>query len=386
MKRRTFTGGLYTDALPTGEFASLIRDAQDVGLYFQTSIGQVPLPPVTAPGAAALYTRISAVKGFRIAVQSAAGNLLWEWTAGHWTNRQLVSYGTQGHIYNPAGELYVISSPDQQESQGIRYWDNGPVLGTPTYNYLMPFAKQKGVKKPLCEWTAIGDGVFIGQAEQGPAVAQLPDGTHRVLELGDCHFVQAHRAGHQLTVATAKFKQREAVVLWLTMEELTELPVLGAATPTPEEPPVTIPNHVDVVKKWRAVYKDLAGPERAGRIVNAVAWDLRGEGAGTFFKDAGDNWNHRSMDVIIYKPGGETFDILGDAEGNANPGWARTKPTGFGAISKWRAAVEPELGPPEPPPPPPPPSDEVGEMLDNMEAAARGILANVAAIREELKR
>jgi hypothetical protein len=102
----------------------------------------------------------------------------------------------------------------------------------------------------------------------------------------------------------------------------------------------TIPNHLDVVKAARARYEALAGPERAHRIVNAVAWELRDEGAGLFLKTGGTRFADRSLDVIIFK-GGETFDVLRDAEGKAEPAWSRTKPTGMGNPEKWRAAVDP---------------------------------------------
>ena len=102
----------------------------------------------------------------------------------------------------------------------------------------------------------------------------------------------------------------------------------------------TIPNHLDVVKAARARYQTLAGPERAHRIVNAVAWELRDEGAGLFLKTGGTRFADRSLDVIIFK-GGETFDVLRDAEGKAEPAWSRTKPTGMGDPKKWRAAVDP---------------------------------------------
>lgn len=123
----------------------------------------------------------------------------------------------------------------------------------------------------------------------------------------------------------------------------------------------TIPNHIDIVQRARSKYGESIGKERAYRIVNQVAWDLRNEGAGTFYKPSGDNYNERSLDIIIYKPNGETFDILGDAEKEANPQWARTKPSGFGDLSKWRVATDP--GNQEPPPPP---TDNARELLKSI--------------------
>src|SRR5687768_5454832 len=103
----------------------------------------------------------------------------------------------------------------------------------------------------------------------------------------------------------------------------------------------TIPNHLDVVKAARARYAHLSGPERAHRVVNAVAWALREEGAGLFLKTSGTQFAERSLDVIIFKEG-PTFDVLRDAEGEAEPAWGRTRPTGMGDPAKWRAPVNPD--------------------------------------------
>jgi hypothetical protein len=75
--------------------------------------------------------------------------------------------------------------------------------------------------------------------------------------------------------------------------------------------------------------------------------------AGLLYKPSGNNYAERSIDVVIIAPGGETFDVLGDAEGDARPQWAPTEPTGRGDIAKWRAPVDPALL--EPPPPVVPP-------------------------------
>ncbi len=103
-------------------------------------------------------------------------------------------------------------------------------------------------------------------------------------------------------------------------------------------PPIS--DHLDVVKSARTRYDLLTGPRRAHHIVNAVAWALRDEGAGLFFKRSGSQFNERSLDVIIYREG-QTFDILRDAEGRAEPSWSRTEPTGMGDPQNWRAPVNP---------------------------------------------
>jgi hypothetical protein len=116
-----------------------------------------------------------------------------------------------------------------------------------------------------------------------------------------------------------------------------------------------IPNLKNLVVAARAKYASESGPKRAYLIVNQVCIDAQKEGlrAGLLYKPSGNNYAERSIDVVIIAPGGETFDVLGDAEGDARPQWSRTEPTGFGDITKWRAPVDPALL--EPPPPVVPP-------------------------------
>jgi hypothetical protein len=140
----------------------------------------------------------------------------------------------------------------------------------------------------------------------------------------------------------------------------------------------TIRNHIDVVKAARGRYEALEGPERAHRIVNAVAWELREEGAGLFLKTGGTRFADRSLDVIIFKTG-ETFDVLKDAEGKAEPSWSRTKPTGMGDPRKWRAPVDP--GPvSDGTSVPPEPSAQMLDVMAEIKAIRRALDALIAKL------
>jgi hypothetical protein len=58
------------------------------------------------------------------------------------------------------------------------------------------------------------------------------------------------------------------------------------------------------------------------------------------FKRSGSQFNERSLDVIIFREG-QTFDVLRDAEGRAEPAWSRTEPTGMGDPQNWRPPTDP---------------------------------------------
>jgi hypothetical protein len=84
----------------------------------------------------------------------------------------------QGHLWKPDGTLFVWGPCQHCDSQGVRYWDNGPVMGSPTYGPQSEFSRQMGVSK-LYEWTLI-DGIAVGQGEEGGADVQYR-GRHYLL-------------------------------------------------------------------------------------------------------------------------------------------------------------------------------------------------------------
>lgn len=201
--------------------------------------------------------------------------------------------------------------------------------------------------------------------------------------------------GQLIAVAASNEAESPGSLIWKRIALTASVVPLASSTPPgpdPEpnpEPPMPIPNHLDVVKAARAKYASLSGPARAGAIVNQVAWDLRGEGAGTYYKPAGDNFNARSLDVIIYQhrdgdPAGKgaTFDILGDAEGNANPQWSRTSPTGYGDSDKWRNATDP--GGSQPPDPPPPDPNNTKARLEDVQRQLAGALEDLNGVINDL--
>lgn len=168
--------------------------------------------------------------------------------------------------------------------------------------------------------------------------------------------------------------------------------------------PAVAQEHKPVVVKARATYDSLTGTQRAFCIVNQVAWDLRVDGAGTFYKSSGTNVNKRSIDIVMYRESRKTFDILGDAENRAIPAWARTKPSGFGNAANWRAPDDPaslvgcdvdvdpppDVPPPDVPPLPPPDLSEdlstINQRLDGHDVEIAALKAQVADLNTSITR
>lgn len=103
-----------------------------------------------------------------------------------------------------------------------------------------------------------------------------------------------------------------------------------------------VPNRRPVVAAALARYAGLAGTLRAYCAVQAVAWELRQDGAGTYAKPGGTNVAGRALDIVQFMPKGQTVDVIRDADG-AHPAatWAPTTPSGYGPVARWRAPVDP---------------------------------------------
>jgi hypothetical protein len=372
MKHLEIPGAHECDARPDGAYVAPIWNA-----HVQTSWDTVTYPG----GQPALRFPRIAPTGQRFAGTGQSDNRAWLWDGAMWSSRPCFAC-PNACIFLPDGTLKAVATPAETGSQGYRYVDDAGHLVKCDHT-------MADRARHIWEYTTLG-GITVGQGGEGPygddpVIALLPDGTARLVSRGRFRSVRFTRAGNDLALAWSRQDRNSAELLWLTVAELQALPAYAplatpvptpgtlmpagttpsppASQPSPEGPPsASIPNHLDVVKEARERYADKSGPERAGLICNYVAWTLREEGAGTFYKPSGGNWNQRSMDAIIFKPNGETFDILGDAEGDANPQWVRTKPSGFGDPAKWRAATDPD-GLTAPPPPPPPSDDSVKETL-----------------------
>jgi hypothetical protein len=366
-------GGWYTAALPDGSYVSLVTDShfqlkdRVVGLNGQNLLFLDSWGPLTFAGS------------------GHKDDQGWKYVNGAWSSHGL-AYGPFSVIFDAIGTLVVKHDPPPS---GYRYVADNGALVSASSTYADP-------ARGIWEYTTYGATTF-GQGGQGaygddPLVVITPDGKKRLICEGRCRAIRVKHAPNNTSFALgwSQEDRQEGRALWLTAAQLLTLPVITSTPPIPPDPPMPIPNHLDVVKKWRATYANLpAGGARAGKIVNGVAWELRGEGCGTFYKPSGMNYNDRSIDVVIYKsrPGdpagkGATFDILSDAEGKAEPEWNRTKPSGFGDVEKWRPATDPLVPSPEPPEPPPDDQElktlvakaqlqhrQLGQTLDQIAAA-----------------
>lgn len=111
--------------------------------------------------------------------------------------------------------------------------------------------------------------------------------------------------------------------------------------------PVFAQQHQDLVASTKSTLqaqgKDLSGECGALSIVNAVAWQLRGEGAGLLDKPSGSQCRGFATDIIVYSDG-RVFDVLGDAGGSNTPQWNNLIGANPNDAARWRPPSDPGLG------------------------------------------
>lgn len=132
--------------------------------------------------------------------------------------------------------------------------------------------------------------------------------------------------------------------------------------PTPEPPMPDIPNQTDVVTRVRAKYPTPLGAQHAQCLLE-IAREI-GQQAGLLRKDSGTNivlpdGTRVAQDIICF-PDGRIYDCLGDAEGEASPGWSEANGSPVDPARYYRVSTTPEPGPT---PDPPPNGDTLSEVL-----------------------
>lgn len=377
MRREVLPGASYGFALPDGGWGALYPDS-----HIDTSEGRVEVP-----GENVLFLVGARHRGrVVLAGQGHQSGACWFWDGLAW---QEVSgtFGVSPCAFGSGllcvairGDRYlqlalatgvVTELPLSIGSQGFRYVDEGgtPVTGDATYR-----------AGALFEYTQRGD-VRVGQGQDGGAILN-----GRVLEPGDCRFIRFERAWEQLAIAIVQMPERRCVLHWLTVAEIAALPgasivpppsvppVLPPVPPLHNPPPTEIPmseiaDQSAVVASVRSGYPTPLGMAHAACLLDICR--AIGMGAGLLRKDSGTNiqlpdGTRVSQDIICF-PSGRIFDCLGDAEGQARPGWSEAEGGPFPDRYYRVGATVPPVTPPAPvtppwTPPPTPPSDALARL------------------------
>lgn len=363
-----FPGGLYAVALPGPHWAVLYP-----GSHIDSGVGTIPLP-----GFDIIEFDITMAGGiFKLAGKAqrepdSPDRGTWQWTQRDgWEHVSLTAHGTYPCIYTKDGTL-VLADPIHNGSQGWRYVaeDGSLVTGDDTLTADRRIGRGLGLKD-FWEYAYLG-GVVIGQGDTGCDV--FLDGIRRELESGDCFFIRVKYADGLWAVGMTKLAQGESVIHWLTRSQLQMLPVTSIdvipkpVDPPPDPEPVPVPENVEIVKSVRDKYPTPLGAQHAACLME-IARTL-GNKAGLLRKESGTfietPVGKVAQDIICY-PSGDHYDVLGDAENTATPGWSYVglvDPARYVAVS-----AQPEPGPtptPTPTPIPSPGGDVQKAMLETL--------------------
>lgn len=334
MKAELFEGAWYADALPNGEYAVLFRDRE-----IWTHAGKVPLPTQNV-----LYVRVAPG---RLAGVGHRDDFAWEFThgdepGGGW--RAIApAVGVNAVAYDNNGALII--NDGHLGSQGIRYFDgaNNVVTGDATY-----FRKDL----LLNEWTELDD-VIVGQDNSTDEAIIIYHGARRKLSDKRCRFIRFEKWGVACSVAIWREGYADALIVWFDVSEIGQFPLVSAPPPVVGEPE-------QIVKAVRAKYPTPLGMRHAEfllEVAAALKMGLLRKTGGT--RIALPDGVEVSQDIVMDPVSGRIFDILGDGEGAAVPGWgeAAGSPQPLERLYK--------VGPGTPPPPPPtdPPVDDTVEEL-----------------------
>lgn len=236
--------GWYADATVSGHYAVLVRDS-----HLETDTGRIELPQ----GENVLQLRVLDFDGRRwIAGAGHQSGQAWLHTGDLW--RPLgPTFGLHACVFDPRGDVLMCRGGLDSEmktwerygllsgasrtftqatgAQGIRWVRPDGTIITADASYADP-------ARGLWEYTSFGD-LTIGQgAESGCVVRFADDGRLRLVEPGHTRFVRVDRAGEQFSVALVRQDTREAVIVWLTWDDLHALPVVERWPPAK---PVTEP-------------------------------------------------------------------------------------------------------------------------------------------------
>lgn len=337
-------GYWYVDALPRPHpaYAASARD----GSHVLTDRGKLP-----GTSGGVLYLRI-APDGVRCAAAQQNGDRAVLWNGTAWETGAPAP-GVSPVMFRADGSL--IYPDGSTGSQGWRYVnDNGiPIPSDWTIAPGTPFSRQLGEDR-LFQWSEAG-GVRVGQGDQGGCAIRY-QGVLRLLESGDCQFVRLSRSGDELAVSIVKLLDQSAVIYWLTVAEIAELPLYPAKEeqkpppkpPTPEPVPMPrkwtplMPNRVDVVQRVKDAHPDEWAAMNAGhgdlRFIKRLAWELHQIDA-NFGLNGKRGTDVLSEDAVAYKNptvdnGPEVADVVQNhGAPTASPTWINVTKDSQGFIA-----------------------------------------------------
>lgn len=373
--RVAYPGGWYCEAQPGGAIVADIR-----GSHYETRTGRVEYPS----NGEALYVRLRADGGAFVG-QGATDGQAWEFIGGAWRSADSLAFGVSPVIYDRGGNL-VVSHGGSVGSQGFRFVDENGRIWTGDETYADP-------ARHLWEWTA-RPAARCGQGgdEEGLQCV-LASGRRVRVEPGINRFVRFNQVGDQLAFCTAKFTERQAVAIWMSVAELNALPTYHIPSHDPgddpdvEPPPPQLTLQATnekatverVIRAHPEIDTTIDDDVVRGRILDYVLAELDSPPWGR--KARNKDGSRKNGDALVYlRTDGryEIYDVISGGSGQA--AWIKpTKTLAPGENGYW-APADPLPTEPEPDDPDPEPEPDLSALIARITA----LEAKVTALEQRL--
>jgi len=386
--RLEIKGGIYAEACPNGQFASLIW-----GSHIGTDVGSITLPP----GGNLLGLRIPCDGSPRICGTGHTDDVAYEWDGQQWHNRGL-AFGLAACIYDSNKQLRIVRGPGEPTgAQGFRYVDGAGRIIPAFETYADP-------QRQIFEYTQRGN-FTVGQGAETDCHVLTPE--RRFVEKGDCRFAHYNEAGGVNAIGVSLLAQGKSVLLWLSNVEMANLPLVDSPPPPleicgdgkdndgdglidenpPCDPPLQTPNDAGIVIATDQAHSELLDRNRhedACRFTHLAALNLNAHDSqwGMLTKPPGQNGcdikgGRYAVDAVIYKATQQVVDIISGA-GDEVPavttwGFQPKRPDNHWAL------------PPDAEEPPPPPPDDLEERVEALEKAVRDLQFSSLSQKQDIE-
>lgn len=209
------------------------------GGFINSNIGIIQLPVVNGIKDNVLYLAGGNYKGkFLMGGQSQNGHGTWFYTDGQWWNLSPASHGMIPSAFNQDGSIFysVINDTQALTRDNITgplgtvnelfYVDGIRAVVLPGNTIIRGNNTKYSEKFNLYEYIQFSDDVAVGQGGANGLVIYYK-GTSYQIEPGGTYFIKAMFDGTTFALATVKQEELSCVHWWLTVDELSQFPVIG---------------------------------------------------------------------------------------------------------------------------------------------------------------
>ncbi len=402
MKVIEIAGGAYCEALPSGEWMCVPRRGGPI----QTSDG-----PIETGGVTPLFARLSKFDGRLLVAGQVSGVVVFE-RGKDPILLERGSYGTSPCAWDETtGDLWMVDAtatirildPRTFEETGARFTNPGAQGLRYVRGGRYATGDETYARAGMNEWTHLAADVYVGQGAAGGLVIER-GGVLRQVTTGDTRFVRSRMdANGVIAIGYWNIAEDKSVLIWMPLNDIANLPVVGANAPNPGTDPTPDPEpKPDPEEKplesllgrlalARSKYGDGMTSDQCVEMLNLVLWTAPDKGWRLFQKFGGSAGGHLSNGVkvshdFLIHVNGQCVDCLGDAGGGgaSSPQWGlrdQISDNDEDNQSRWVKPIEPKDAPIDEPDEP---AEEPEEPTPGDNAAVQALIEMITRLNAEI--